>query len=183
MVMHNSMWPPHSAPYLRNLPRMLSKRLHCITANATRTLMTDGQAPEHTTLKKKAGLHVAYVGTNYSGLQIQANPGKQPAIENVIHDAIFEAGMMLPTNRFSAQRLKWSRSSRTDKGVHSMGTVRRPYTTKTSPGWSLGLNLRLCAQVITCMLEVEQNAFENDPRGQSLASAINAHLPEDVRIW
>ena len=52
--------------------------------------------------------------------------------------------------------MSWSRSSRTDKSVHSLATV-------------VGLKM-----------EVEPEAFEADPEGQQLAAAINAHLPPEV---
>lgn len=123
MVMQHSMWPSHTAPYLRSLPRMLSHRLMCVSVTNGIRAPTEN-APVHDTFKRKASLHVAYVGTNYCGLQIQMGPNPQRAIENVLHDAIYEAGMMLPTNRSDPHRLKWSRSSRTDRGVHSLGSVR-----------------------------------------------------------
>ena len=35
-----------------------------------------------------------------------------------------QAGLVLETNFGSFSRMRWSRASRTDKGVHSLGTVR-----------------------------------------------------------
>lgn len=50
----------------------------------------------------------------------------------------------------------WSRSSRTDKSVHSLATV-------------VGLKM-----------EVRPESFDSDPEGAELAAAINAHLPPEV---
>lgn len=179
MHMH-SMWPSQSAPYLRSLPRMLSHRMICNSIAASGDLTRKpSHAPTHDTSKRKAGLHVAYVGTNYIGLQMQQAQTEHTAIENVLHNAIFEAGMMLSSNKDNPQRLKWSRSSRTDRGVHSLGTVRCA---------SCCAFVCMCcihehhAQVITCMLEVDKHAFEFDPRGLCLAKAINDKLPDDVRV-
>lgn len=181
MVMHSSMWPPHSAPYLRSINRILTHRIHPVSVVANGTRQASNLAPAHDTDKRKAAMHVAYVGSNYLGLQIQNGPTPQKAIENVVHDAIFDAGMMLSTNKNDVQRLKWSRSSRTDKGVHSLGTVR---LTDIAPHIFVVLLTvyTMCGcQVITCMLEVEKHAFDFDPRGVSIATCINSHLPKDVR--
>ena len=44
-------------------------------------------------------------------------------MEQVVEDAIFKSGLMLETNYQSFSRSRFSRASRTDKGVHSLGTV------------------------------------------------------------
>ena len=45
-------------------------------------------------------------------------------VENHVLRAACEAGLVLPSNAGSLDRLHWSRSSRTDKGVHAQSTVR-----------------------------------------------------------
>ena len=42
----------------------------------------------------------------------------------VLESAIHKAGMILDSNFGSFHKVKWTRASRTDKGVHSLGTVR-----------------------------------------------------------
>ena len=44
-------------------------------------------------------------------------------VENHVLRAAYEAGLVLPSNAGSLDRLHWSRSSRTDKGVHAQSTV------------------------------------------------------------
>lgn len=56
-----------------------------------------------------------------------------------------------------ASQVGWTRSSRTDKSVHSVSTV------------------------VALKLEVEPDMFDTDPEGQALCAAINAHLPPQVR--
>lgn len=57
---------------------------------------------------------------------------------------------------FSPQ-VGWSRSSRTDKGVHSLSTV------------------------VSLKLLVKPEWFESDPQGLSVAEEINRHLPGSIR--
>lgn len=51
---------------------------------------------------------------------------EEKAIEDVLEDAMGEAGVILPTNLKQSSRTYWSRSSRTDKKVHSLSTVSYP---------------------------------------------------------
>ena len=44
-------------------------------------------------------------------------------VEGNLLRAAYEAGMILPSNLAAASRLRWSRSSRTDKGVHAVSAV------------------------------------------------------------
>ena len=45
-------------------------------------------------------------------------------VEAALEEAIARAGGILESNRGALQKIDWSRSSRTDKGVHSCSTVR-----------------------------------------------------------
>ena len=56
------------------------------------------------------------------GLQFQRT-ADQEGIEDVLEQAIAKSGGLLPTNVGHKGRTNWSRSSRTDKGVHSLSTV------------------------------------------------------------
>jgi hypothetical protein len=44
-------------------------------------------------------------------------------VEGVLERALFEAGMISEANYGDFRKTKWARSSRTDKGVHSLCTV------------------------------------------------------------
>ena len=69
--------------------------------------------------KKFFGLMFGYCGINYQGLQINPNSN---TIEKALEEAIFKAGGLIPTNR-DFSRCHWTRSCRTDKGVHAAANV------------------------------------------------------------
>lgn len=103
--------------------------------------------------KRKVALHVAYCGTGFqgesltvswqgftsdraksqdvqsymrfplAGLQLQRGVEDITTIEAALEDAIGKAGGILESNRGALHKIDWSRSSRTDKGVHSCSTV------------------------------------------------------------
>lgn len=73
-------------------------------------------------VKRKVALHIGYVGTQYSGLQISPLDNVK-TIEGVLQEALFKSGCVSEANSVSLAKVKWSRSSRTDKGVHALATV------------------------------------------------------------
>ena len=116
--------------------------------------------------KRKVALFVGYDGTSYRGLQqqpsqqhIQFDDGRQHTVEDVLEDAIYRAGGILDSNRGSLGKINWSRSSRTDKRVHSLSTV------------------------ISMKLECNPELFETEPDGGSIAEGINEYLPPEVRVF
>lgn len=109
--------------------------------------------------KKRVVLRVGYVGTEYRGLQKQRELSVDSTIESVLESAIFKAGGILESNYGKLQKVGWERSSRTDKGVHSLATM------------------------ISLKMEIPDRAWENDPDGISLASFINSNLPNNVRVF
>ena len=70
-------------------------------------------------------LVLAYVGDTFKGNTQNAMLPRGSTVDDVIEDAIYKAGGILFSNYRSKglSRLKWSRSSRTDKGVSSLFTV------------------------------------------------------------
>lgn len=104
-------------------------------------------------------LRVGYVGTEYRGLQKQRELSVDSTIESVLESAIFKAGGILESNYGKLQKVGWDRSSRTDKGVHSLATM------------------------ISLKMEIPDRAWENDPDGIALASFINSNLPNNVRVF
>jgi tRNA pseudouridine38-40 synthase len=79
------------------------------------------------------------------------------AIENILEKAIYEAGGISKHNFGDINKIKWSRGSRTDKGVHALKNV---------VSYKMMLNLE---------------KVEADPLGFHIAEDINKHLPEDIR--
>lgn len=57
-----------------------------------------------------------------AGLQFQRKDGAT-GVEDVLEAAVAACGGILPSNVGQTHRTKWTRSSRTDKGVHSLSTV------------------------------------------------------------
>ena len=58
-------------------------------------------------------------------------------------------------------KIKWTRASRTDKGVHSLGTV---------------MSMRL-------LVHDERYTPGGDPEGLTHADLINAHLPPSIQVF
>lgn len=58
----------------------------------------------------------------FPGLQFSKDEGVK-TIEKELIEAIHKAGLITDANKGDLHKLKWSRSSRTDKGVHSLSTV------------------------------------------------------------
>ncbi|CAM8975482.1 unnamed protein product [Rhodiola kirilowii] len=109
--------------------------------------------------KKKVVMRVGYVGSDYRGLQLQRNEPSVSTIEEELENAIYKAGGILDTNFGNLHKIGWTRSSRTDKGVHSLATT------------------------ISLKMEIPGTAWKDDPHGIALAHHINLHLPQTIRIF
>jgi len=117
-------------------------------------------------VKKRVALHIGYVGTGLRGLQIQrASPGLTETVEHFLEEALYAAGGVDPRNLRQMGRLNWSRSSRTDKGVHSLCTI-ISLKMLVEDGRLDGLNA---------------DAWESD--SLAISDAINRHLPREIRVF
>ncbi|KZV25771.1 tRNA pseudouridine synthase-like [Dorcoceras hygrometricum] len=123
------------------------------TATATATATAPPQLLETTVRKwepfrkKKVVMRVGYVGSDYR------------AVEGELEKAIFSSGGIRESNFGDLHKIGWARSSRTDKGVHSLATV------------------------ISLKMEIPEFAWNNDPNGFILAGYINSHLPNNIRVF
>ncbi|CAK7351969.1 unnamed protein product [Dovyalis caffra] len=108
--------------------------------------------------KKKVVLRVGYVGTDYRGLQKQHDEHSLLTIEGELERAIYEAGGIRESNYGNLNKVSWARSSRTDKGVHSLATT------------------------ITMKMEIPENAWKDDLCGMDLAKHVNSYLPDSIRV-
>ncbi|XP_027939032.1 putative tRNA pseudouridine synthase [Vigna unguiculata] len=108
--------------------------------------------------KKKVVMRVAYVGTNYRGLQMQHDEHFLSTIEKELETAVFKAGGIRESNFGDLQKIRWARSSRTDKGVHSLATI------------------------VSFKMEIPENAWNGDPYGFALANYVNSYLPFDIKV-
>ncbi|KAK7385607.1 hypothetical protein VNO78_31335 [Psophocarpus tetragonolobus] len=108
--------------------------------------------------KKKVVMRVAYVGTNYRGPISHHTFFFHPTVTKELEIAIFKAGGIRESNFGDLQKIGWARSSRTDKGVHSLATV------------------------ISFKMEIPENSWNGDPYGFALANYVNSYLPEDIKV-
>ena len=81
-----------------------------------------------------------------AGLQLQRVEGEASTVEGVLETALFRAGSILQSNLGALGKIGWTRSSRTDKGVHSLATVRTR--------WTLPEHLRHCVAGAAAALRV-----------------------------
>ncbi|KAJ0261869.1 putative tRNA pseudouridine synthase [Hirschfeldia incana] len=109
--------------------------------------------------KKKVVIRIGYVGTDYRGLQIQRDDPSLKTIEGELEVAIYKAGGILDSNYGDLHKIGWARSSRTDKGVHSLATT------------------------ISLKMEIPETAWKDDPHGTLLARCISRHLPDNIRVF
>ncbi|XP_031377229.1 putative tRNA pseudouridine synthase isoform X2 [Punica granatum] len=109
--------------------------------------------------KKKVVMRVGYVGSDYRGLQMQRDEHSLSTIEEELENAIYNAGGILESNFGNLNKIAWGRSSRTDKGVHSLATT------------------------ITLKMEIPEFAWREDPYGIHLADHINSHLPNNIKVF
>ncbi|KAB5530215.1 hypothetical protein DKX38_020296 [Salix brachista] len=88
----------------------------------------------------------------------QKEKGCFAAIEGELERAIYEAGGIRQSNYGNLNKISWARSSRTDKGVHSLATT------------------------ITMKMEIPENAWKDDLYGMVLAKHVNSYLPDSIRV-
>lgn len=80
------------------------------------TAASPGDGAERRLVKRKVAIVGGYLGTGYHGVQL--NKGVD-TIEDELRRAILAAGAMRASNFEDLAKIDWSRSSRTDKGVHA----------------------------------------------------------------
>ena len=98
------------------------------------------------------------MGSGYHGLQINDHDERINTIEGDLKQALIGANAIKESNQSDLSKIKWSRSSRTDKGVHAARVV------------------------ISCKLEVraEWGGQESFPE---LVGELNESLPPSIRIF
>ena len=99
--------------------------------------------------KKKWAVNFGYVGSAYQGLQI--NPGAD-SVEKHLERALFLAGGIAECNWGCLHKLQWSRTARTDRGVHAV--------------------MQCCAMKLLIAPNSRPQFIEN----------VNSLLPSDIRV-
>ena len=89
------------------------------------------------------------------------------AIEGRLEEGLYAAAMILPSNYGYLDKIGWSRSSRTDKGVHSLSTV---VAARLEGMWS--------------RVDLGNGNYEYDIEDEciKLPEMINQHLPPEIRV-
>ncbi|KAK9868395.1 hypothetical protein WJX84_008447 [Apatococcus fuscideae] len=105
-------------------------------------------------------MYIGYVGTGFSGLQVQPDQPDSITVESVLQAALTKAELISQSNSVSLTKVGWSRSSRTDKGVHSICTI---------ISFKMELSLEAAA------------SFGDE--GLKVAARTNEFLPEQVRVF
>jgi tRNA pseudouridine(38-40) synthase len=115
--------------------------------------------------KRKVALKVAYTGTGYYGSQKLLDG--LPTIEGTVEQALYDAGMIMDSNFGHLDKIGWSRSSRTDKGVHSLATI---FGVRLEGMWT-----RINKGTEHFVYDIEEDCY-------ALPEKINAHLPSEIRV-
>jgi tRNA pseudouridine(38-40) synthase len=108
-------------------------------------------------VKRKVALVCSFVGTNYKGMQY--NPGTSTIESNLI-SSLTEIGCILPSNSLDPSKISWSRSSRTDKGVHAARLIVAAKL-EVHPKWINEITLKL----------------------KEVPRLVNEKLPPDIRVF
>ncbi|RLN67564.1 hypothetical protein BBJ29_006150 [Phytophthora kernoviae] len=109
-------------------------------------------------VKRKVAIVGGYMGTGYHGLQLNKDV---QTIEDELRTAIFKAGAMRESNFEDLGKIDWSRSSRTDKGVHAGCIV---FSGKL-------------------LIDEENQVDPTTGRVKGLTEALNASLPSNIRVF
>lgn len=127
------------------------------TSSQSSDVVSEVVVPGRAAVKRKVGMTLAYVGSNYHGLQMDLKSGV-PTIEAVVEDALFKMGCITASNHLDLSKISWSRSSRTDKHVHCAKLV-------------ISAKLEI---PVEWMSETEQRIFP-------MVKQLNSLLPPDIR--
>lgn len=103
-----------------------------------------GDAP-----KRKWALNFGYLGSQYQGLQI--NPDAN-TVEKHLEKALFLAGGIVESNYANLHKIQWTRTARTDRGVHAV--------------------MQCCAMKLTMPLNGRKAFMAN----------VNSFLPADIKM-
>jgi tRNA pseudouridine38-40 synthase len=132
-------------------------------AHPSHAIPDDVVPPPHDAKRKKkpVALLLAYVGGAYKGNTHNSQGPRGDTVDDHIEDALFAwGGILLPNYRSRGlQRLKWSRSSRTDKGVSSLCTV------------------------VSLRAEIDPEVWDADAEARETAKEITKLLPNDIACF
>ena len=108
--------------------------------------------------KRKVAIVCGYVGSNFKGLQIDSSDNAFRTVEGEMIKALTASGFVSESNAVDLAKIGWSRSSRTDKGVHA-------------------------SRIVLSMKLVIDSNFDQMIHSQQYADRINQYLEEDIRVF
>mmetsp|Transcript_15642 Transcript_15642/g.26113 ORF Transcript_15642/g.26113 Transcript_15642/m.26113 type:complete len:887 (+) Transcript_15642:105-2765(+) len=144
-------------------------RSSSIYQHAFSSKIDSGTICEEARVKRKVALVVSYVGSNYYGLQLDPT-SDLPFVETELKRALVEVGAILPSNSATLSRIYWSRSSRTDKGVHAARVV-------------IGAKLEIPPSWLTPDPDMDTESTAGVIRIKPMVEALNSRLPPDIRVF
>ncbi|KAJ9101750.1 hypothetical protein QFC21_003089 [Naganishia friedmannii] len=114
--------------------------------------------------KYKCAILLGFSGSGYNGMQIQnvsstapdAPPTATKTIEGILFNALVKASAVSASNADDPKKVDLSRAARTDAGVSAAGNV------------------------VSLKMIIKPPGIETP---EDLTRAINAQLPEDIRVW
>ena len=113
--------------------------------------------------KKKCALVISYIGSNYHGLQLASQPGIV-TVESILVKALVDINAIRRTNAVDLKKIDWSRSSRTDKGVHAARLI---------------ISAKL--EIPTEWRVKVEGSYAPEGKFPQLVELLNAQLPPDIR--
>lgn len=162
-----------------SLQRMISswlRRMSIPTTNVFRRAASSRVASSelaHDSYKRKLAVVISYVGSNYHGIQYQPSTGVR-TIEGELRRALYEIGAILPTN--DMDKISWSRSSRTDKGVHASRLIVSAKF-EILPSWLPQFD----GPPEEVAVKHTDYLHSDMVRIKPFVEALNSKLPEDIR--
>ena len=160
-VRHYSIRPTIKRPISSSFDHIGKKSIrHIYSSNiATTTDSSMDTTMETKLVKRKMALVISYVGANYLGIQMDLNAMHLPTIEKELELALYKVGCIATSNHPILSKIQWSRSSRTDKGVHAARLV------------------------ISAKLEIDLKWLQDpDHRAPKIVELLNEQLPGDIRV-
>ena len=157
---------PHEGSFAhKNMQKLFDVNVDVLPKNGTNcegeTVEDDTgkNAVEVKVPKRKLGMLVSFLGSNYGGFQINAG---QRTLQAELELALYRAGIIASSNFGWPSKYSWSNSARTDKGVHAAAQV-----------------VSLKGEMV-CHTENDEMTVEKQLN--EMREKVNEHLPDDIRI-
>ena len=119
---------------------------------------------DRVTRKRKVALLIGFDGSRYFGSQLNLSDESCPAVENIVWQAMVDAGCVLPSNAHDPNKVSFASASRTDRGVSAARFL-------------------ISAKLEVPTGEAMEGGFDDAGRANGVADRLNALLPADIRVF